>query len=140
DAGFMANFFITKDDIFSEKNPTIISHWVNGKEYAIENREKHKLEAVYTLNVNDIYFELQVKGDSKYNAKVLYITSGDTTEMKGTLTLQSNEVSLQFNDPDKGNYRLAGTILSDNRIWNGQGYDPDGRMVNWNAIRRKAKK
>src|SRR5690606_7913221 len=105
-----------------------------------ENRDKHRLEAVYTLNVNDVYFELQVKGDDKYSAKVLYIASGDTTEMKAKLVLQSNEVSLQFNDSTKGAYRLAGTILSDNRIWNGKGYDPTGKPVNWNAIRRKEKK
>ena len=140
ETGFLANFFITKGDIFSEKKTTIIAHWVNGKEYVIENREKHKLEAIYTLNVNDVYFELQVKGDDKYSAKVLYIASGDTTEMKAKLVVQSNEVSLQFNDTAKGYYRLAGTILSDNRIWNGQGYDPSGMLVNWNAIRRKAKK
>ncbi|NEN24108.1 amidohydrolase family protein [Cryomorpha ignava] len=140
ETGFLANFFITKGDIFSEKDALPIAHWVNGKEYIIENREKHKLEAVYTLNVNDVYFELQVKGEEKYSAKVLYIASEDTTEMKAKLVLQSNEVSLQFNDDEKGYYRLAGTILSDNRIWNGQGYDPSGKLVNWNAIRRKAKK
>lgn len=140
ESGFLANFFITKGDIFTEKKATIISHWINGKEYAIENREKHKLEAIYTLNVNDVYFELHVKGDDKYSSKVLYIASGDTTEMKAKLVLQSNEVSLQFNDTANGVYRLAGTIISDNRIWNGKGYDPSGNSVNWNAIRRKEKK
>lgn len=138
--GFLANFFISKGDPFSEKDATVVAHWVNGKEYVIENLEKHKLEAIYTLNVNDVYFELQVKGDDKYKAKVLYIAAGDTTEMKAKLVLQSNEVSLQFNDTAQGYYRLAGTILSDNRIWNGQGYDPSGKLVDWNAIRRKAKR
>ena len=137
--GFLANFFISRGDVFTDKDVKIIAHWINGKENVFESIDKHKLEAVYTLNVNDVYFELQVKGDDKYTAKVLYISGADTTEMKAKLTLQSNEVSLQFLDKEKGYYRLGGTIISDNRIWNGRGYSPDGHAVEWNAIRRRAK-
>lgn len=137
--GFLANFFISKGDAFTDKDIKIISHWINGQENRFETIDNHKLEGTYTLNVDDVYFELQVKGDDKYKAKVLYISGSDTTEMKTKLSLQSNEVSLQFFDEEKGYYRLGGTIINDNRIWNGRGYDPNGLPVEWNAIRRRAK-
>ena len=140
DIGYLANLLISKGDLFTESDSKLILARVNGEEHFFENREKHKLEAIYTLNINDIYFDLIVKGDEKFTTKVLYISEKDTTEMKAKLVLQSNEVSLQFEDKKEGGfYRLAGTVLSDNRIWNGQGYTPSGTKVNWNAIRRKAK-
>src|SRR5690554_1471123 len=139
ETGYLANFFISKGDVFTDKEAKIVSHWINGKENIFEVVDMHKLEGAYTLNVNDIYFELHVKGNEKYNAKVLYISDLDSTEMKAKLTLQSNEVSLQFLDKEKGYYRLGGMIINDNRIWNGRGFDPAGKAVEWNAIRRKAK-
>ena len=138
--GYLANFFISDSEIFSESGAELIAHYINGEYYSIKNTDSHKLEGDYTLNVNDVYFDLLVKGDEKWKAKVLYISGKDTTEMKASISLQSNEVSLAFVNDKKGTYRLAGTIISDNRIWNGNGYDPEGNYVSWNAIRRKAKK
>lgn len=137
--GYFANFFISDGDIFTDSTSKIIAHRISGEEIIFEDIHKHNLEANYTLNIDDVYFELRVKGKEKPKAEVLFISNSDTTSMKAQLSVQSNEVSLQFSFPERGYYRLSGTIINDNRIWNGRGYDPSGKSVLWNAIRRKAK-
>lgn len=139
--GYRANFFVATGDVFSDPEAKITEHWINGERYAVTDTVAIPLEANYTLNVNDNYFTLNVKGDEKYKAKVLQVEGSDTTSFKARLSQQSREVVLQFRtDSIGGYYRLSGTIISDNRIWDGTGVDPFGNAVVWNAIRRKAKK
>lgn len=140
ESGFRANFFISKGDVFSDEDALITEHWINGKRYLVTDSVATPLEAIYTLNVNDVYYTLEVKGKKKYTAKVLKINDTDTLTYKARLTQQSQQVVLQFRtDSTGGYYRLGGTILSDNRIWDGNGFNPEGQEVKWNAIRRREK-
>ncbi|HKL02320.1 MAG TPA: amidohydrolase family protein [Cryomorphaceae bacterium] len=134
-AGQPAHFFIASADVFSDEDAKIYTHWIAGKPYVIQNPNEISLDGKYNINVNDTYFKLQVEGEKKYKAKVSYIANKDTTLLKATLVQQANEVTLKFEAPDSsGYYRLSGTVLSDNRIWNGRGILPNGDMANWSAI------
>lgn len=138
--GFRADFFVAKGDVFSDPDAVITEHWINGKRYLVTDSIATPLEANYTLNVNDSYYTLEVKGKKSYSAKVLKISDTDTLTYKAALSQQSQQVVLQFRtDSSGGYYRLGGTILSDNRIWDGNGFKPDGEEVRWNAIRRREK-
>ncbi len=138
--GFRADFFIAKGDVFINPDAVITEHWINGKRYVVNDSIATPLEANYTLNVNDNYYTLQVKGKKKYTANVLKISDSDTLTYTAQLTQQSQQVVLQFRmDSTGGYFRLGGTILADNRIWDGNGFNPDGEEVRWNAIRRKEK-
>lgn len=138
--GFQANFFIATANVFTDPNATITQHWINGERYPVAALKATPLEAVYTLNVDDNYYILEVEGEKDYRAKVLEIKGADTTAFDAKLTQQSRQVVLQFRtDTTGGFYRLGATILSDNRIWDGSGYSPEGEKVKWNAIRRRAK-
>ncbi|MCA1761822.1 MAG: amidohydrolase family protein [Flavobacteriales bacterium] len=133
--GQPAHFFIASGDVFTDDDAKIYTHWVKGEAYPVTNPDKIALKGKYNINVNDVYFKLRVEGEAKYKASMSYIANGDTTALKATLTQQENEVTLKFAAPDSsGYYRLSGTILSDNRIWNGVGILPDGGIANWSAI------
>ena len=138
--GYRADFFISKGDVFTDKDAEISEHWINGKQYIVHDSVAVGLAGNYTLNVNDTYYTLIVNGDKPYQATVLAVNNNDTLKFKANLSQQSNQVSLQFRvDSSGGYFRLGGTILSDNRIWDGRGITPQGDYINWNAIRRREK-
>ncbi len=137
--GYQANFFIASGDVFSDPDAEILSHHIDGKAYVYDDPQKTDLTGNYTLNINDNYRILQVKKGQDYKAYVVVEGATDTTKVPATLTQIGNDVSLQFVDPELGRFRLSGTVISDNRIWDGIGKDVNGKDLIWSAIRRKEK-
>lgn len=138
--GYLANFFITNKDIFTEDAPIVLEHWIKGKRTLLKNTEMLTFEGSYDLNIDDNYYKLTLTGKENTKGEVHLIQNSDTTTKKVDFSSQGNEVVLAFDDPDgNGRFRLSATSLSDNRIWDGRGVDPFGKEILWSAIRTKAK-
>jgi len=138
--GFLANFFITDKEIFSEKSPQVLEHWVKGKKNTIKDIDEIAFEGNYDLNIADTYYKLSLKGKDKLKANVELIQDGDTLKSKAAFSHQGNEVVLAFDDPEgNGRFRLSATSLTNNRIWDGRGINPFGKEILWSAIRIKSK-
>ncbi len=137
--GYQANFFIASGDVFSDPNAEILSHQIGGKAYMYDDPYKTDLSGTYTLNINDNYRILEVKKGKTYKAQVVLEGATDTTRVSATLAQIGSDVSLQFVDPELGRFRLSGTVISNNRIWDGIGKDVEGKDLVWSAIRRKEK-
>lgn len=138
--GYIANFFITDKEIFSEESPKVFEHWVKGKRNIISEVDLLTFEGNYDLNIDDSYYKLALKGAEKPKGKVMLIQDSDTLSSKAEFSYQGNEVVLAFDDPEgNGRFRLSATSLSDNRIWDGSGVNPFGKNVLWSAIRTKTK-
>jgi len=140
--GLLANFFISKEDVFKNPEATIASNWIKGVEYTITDILAIDLTGSYDLNVNDTYHSLQVTGtDQKFKGEISTISENDTLKTKAEIRLQGHEITLSFVAPDSAGYfRLNGTSASQNRIWDGMGTDPDGKLITWSAIRKVNKK
>lgn len=132
-----AHFFIASGDVFTDEKAEIQSHWINGKPYIIKDPNKLEIEGEYTLNVADQYYILKVAENN--GAVLLEINDEDTVIHKSKVTVIGYEVSFQFTDTTKRTYRLSGTVLSDNRIWDGKGSDSNGNSLVWSAIKRSKK-
>jgi imidazolonepropionase-like amidohydrolase len=138
--GFLANFFVTDKEIFTEDSPKVFEHWIKGKRNVISEVDVMTFSGNYDLNINDTYYELSLEGEEKPKGKVSLIQDADTLTSKVEFKSQGNEVVLAFDDPEgNGRFRLSATSLSDNRIWDGRGINPFGKEVLWSAIRTKVK-
>lgn len=138
--GMLANFFITGHDIFSNPETPVYEHWIGGQPYVFKDRNAIELAGEYDINVNNTYHNLKVSGKyPKYEATVTTIRGSDTLNTKAALSQIGAEVSLQFANPNgNGHFRLSASSLSNNRLWDGLGLDPDGKNVKWSAIRKKS--
>lgn len=140
-AGYFANFFTATGDIFTDKEAKISEHYIRGKAHPVDPPAEIALAGVYDLNVDNHYFALKVKGTHpKYKAEVIWVATGDTTKSKADMALLGRELSLSFANPEgSGRYRLSASARSQNRIWDGTGSAPDGRNIQWSAIRKAEK-
>jgi imidazolonepropionase-like amidohydrolase len=140
--GYLANFFVTRKDPFLETEASIVSHWINGEEIVLKDRNAIDLKGKYDLNVNDTYHTLTITGEKgKYKGNMYQINGNDTVKTKANVSLMGHEISLTYGyENDGGSYRLSATSNSKNRIWTGQGFDPSGKQVQWSAIRIVDKK
>ncbi len=135
---YMANFFISDKEIFTEDDPKVLEHWIKGERNIIEDVDEISFEGNYDLNIDDVYYNLNLEGKEKLKGQVKLIQNGDTLTSKASFSHQGNEVVLAFDDPEgEGRFRLAGTSLSENRIWDGRGVNPFGKEILWSAIRTK---
>ncbi len=138
--GYLANFFITDKEVFTEDSPKVFEHWIKGKRNIISEVDAITFVGSYDLNINDTYYKLSLEGEEKPKGKVILIQDEDTLSSKVEFSSQGNEVVLAFEDPEgNGRFRLSATSLSDNRIWDGRGINPFGKEVLWSAIRTKKK-
>ncbi|MCH2215977.1 MAG: amidohydrolase family protein [Flavobacteriales bacterium] len=136
--GKLANFFVADKDVFHEDSPEILEHWIKGEKISLEQKDKIDFAGKYDLNLNDKYYKLSLKGTDEIKGEVSLFTQTDTLTSKVKFSAQGNEIVLSFVDPKtKGNYRLSGTSISDNRIWDGRGVDPQEEQILWSAIRVK---
>ena len=137
---YLANFFITDKEIFTEDSPKVFEHWIKGKRNTLADVDRLSFEGNYDLNISDTYYKLSLKGEETPKGKVSLIQDADTLTEKVAFASQGNEVVLSFDDPKgNGRFRLSATSLSDNRIWDGRGINPFGKEVLWSAIRTKQK-
>jgi len=138
EAGYLANFFVADKDVFKENLPKVLEHWILGEKQVTQDIDRIDFKGKYDLILNDKYYQLALDGDSKIGGVIRFFRTADTLTSKADFTAQGNEIVISFKDPElKGLYRLSGTSISNNRIWDGRGIDPDGKQILWSAIRVK---
>lgn len=136
--GMLANFLITSDSIFNEKNK-IYENWVRGKRYVISDYNMPDVRGIYDLNIDSSVYELNVEGKPGNPSGKLKVP-GDTSKVKVTISVDDKLISLSFelNDKNyKGLIRLSGKINYQGGSWDGQGQAVDGGWFLWNAIRKE---
>lgn len=137
--GYIANFIICRKDPFEDPKAPIYEHWVQGVPYLLKDLRLPELKGAYDLNLNQVYMTLEVKGEApSYSASAWRIQGTDTLKYKASLSQMGREITLQIAMPE-GLYRLSGASLSENRIWDGRGFDPTGAEIPWSALRRGEK-
>ncbi|MDQ3190835.1 MAG: amidohydrolase family protein, partial [Bacteroidota bacterium] len=136
--GMVANFIITSDSLFTEKN-IIFENWIQGQQYIIYDRTLDDIRGDYSLNIGkDLIYKLKISGElNKPKAEIIY---ADTTfKPKVDLQRSGELITLSFNTEDKKaneSIRLSGKINFRSAIWDGKGQLEDGTWVNWSAIKK----
>ena len=142
--GKLANFLITSEDLFSEKN-IIYENWIKGKQFVLSNYNIIDVRGNYSLNLGEKVYNLKVAGEPKKLKGSIEIISTkdnkpDTNKITVTVNLSEKNISLNFNPKDnfeKGTIRLAGTITDNAAIWDGNGQLSNGDWIKWTAIKGK---
>ena len=129
-AGKLANFFITSDDVFNE-DATIYENWIQGKQFVINDKDAPDLAGNYSLQVGDQTYPLEVSGAP--GKQKFQIKANDTTTYKVNATVQDETITLTFStDSAKAETtRLSGWI--DGQTLQGSGQRADGSWVDWQA-------
>lgn len=161
DEGKLANFIITSDDIITQEGD-ILENWVQGDRFNITPWDIVDIRGTYNLNARQIIRTLEVTGDiQKPKGKLVYDMVMDSISASGDLVIdpvtgkpikiaQKKEVPVNISVSDnyinlsyqlsEGAYRLSGNINFDSGSWDGKGQMPDGRWINWTAIRKDKNK
>ncbi len=164
--GMVANFIVTSENIFNSKS-TIFENWIQGKRHVINATEVLDVRGKYDLNINNVIYEMTVKGgvkkpsgsiqvirnkteqDTVYNNNLetglidttyTDVEKPDTVDAKVTVKHDGHLISISFEPNDvhyKGIVRLSGNINYRSGIWDGMGQLPDGEWLKWSAIRKK---
>jgi imidazolonepropionase-like amidohydrolase len=127
DAGKLANFVITSENIFSKK-AKIHQSWIQGKVFVIKDLEEPNLDGTYELKVGDQTFKLIVKDK-------MQIEVNDSTNLDVKHEYSKGLITLSF-PPQKEEtkvLRLSGTVLEKDKLWSGNATLIDGTWVSWTA-------
>ncbi|WKN44749.1 amidohydrolase family protein [Tunicatimonas pelagia] len=134
-AGAIANFIITSDNIFNE-GALIYENWVQGKAFIINEMDANDLRGEYILAVGDESYPLQVSGQP---GKLKFqIVPDDTTKIDVTSDVTQETITLAFapNATQSERIRLSGWI--EGQKLQGRGKLPDGEWVSWEATYQAA--
>jgi len=142
--GKLANFIITSENLFAEKN-IIHENWIKGKQHVIADYNAIDIKGNYDLNLGKKIYKLKVTGELKKLKGSIEIigtkdSKPDTNKVSVSVSLSGNLVSLSFNPKDdfeKGTIRLSGTITNNAGIWDGNGQLSNGDWIKWSAIKGK---
>ncbi len=126
--GNLANFLITSDGLFNEKN-TILEHWLKGKKYLISKPEGNELEGLYSLKMGSKTWEVEVSGTTDKPSAKLVIDDSTKLDMSITTSEQLVTISFKEKKKDKVKYRLTGRKDGTNYL--GKGQDPKGNWLDW---------
>ncbi len=145
--GKLANFIITSENLFAEKN-IIHENWIKGKQHVISKSTTIDLRGSYDLNLGKKIYELEVTGKPKKLKGSIEIRTTkenqpDTTKIVVSIEVTGNLVSVNFNPKDtfeKGTIRLSGTVTNNAGIWDGNGQLSNGNWIKWTAIRSEKAK
>lgn len=139
--GYPAHFFASRGSIFSDKDAELLFHIIGGERYEVNPEPDATLAGEYDLNIDNAYMKLKVKGEHpKYSAQVFFDGSQGPDSVKAHISLIGRELTLSFADTSSSaHYRLSASARSQNRIWDGTGILPDGRLSAWSAIKNKDK-
>ncbi len=133
DAGKVANFIITNNNIFKD-SASIFQNWVQGQKYVVKEDGWNDYRGVYTfvMNTKGITktFEATLKGNIEKPSLSLKAV-GDTTAINATLTLNDKLVKINWtNRADMGRQNnLSGVIGT--QTWSGNGYLANGDVLTW---------
>jgi imidazolonepropionase-like amidohydrolase len=133
DAGKVANFIITNNNIFKD-SASIFQNWVQGQKYIVKEDGWNDYRGVYTFSINTKgttkTFEATLKGNIEKPTLSIKPT-GDTIAISATLTISDKLVKINWaNRADMGKQNnLSGVIGLQN--WSGNGYLANGDVITW---------
>lgn len=139
----LANFIITSNNLFDEKN-SIHENWIKGTKYIINDYNILDIRGNYNLKIAEKVYALKVKGELESpSGEIQFINKNDsgkvdTTKITVNIKLQTNNISLNFNPNDdfsKNTIRLSGYVNYNTVIWEGKGQLANGEWLNWSAIK-----
>jgi imidazolonepropionase-like amidohydrolase len=138
--GFIANFIITSDNIFTEGE--MLETWVSGKSFVQKKIDDNDFSGLYDLSINDYHYDLNLTlNNDKYAGKILLTIANDsgsidTSKVAVKVSINNQVVSVQFETKDaifKGQIRLAGLMKDKGRLWVGSGKSADNFELKWAA-------
>lgn len=138
EAGKIASFSIYSDNPF-EKEATLLESWTYGYPKTIKEEIANDLEGNYNVLVEDKSYNMEIskKGDL-YEGKITDASKKEFEKVK--VNTQGNDIILEIKDSTDG---IVGAILLHGKInqkvglFEGEGTNLTGRIVKWNAIKRK---
>jgi imidazolonepropionase-like amidohydrolase len=138
-----ANFIITSENLFSEKN-IIYENWIKGKKYLLKDYSLVDVRGDYHLKINEKVYDLNIKGEKEKPAGTIEIVAlsdtakADTSSVKVNLSLHANNITISFNpndDLDSATIRLSGYVNHNAVVWEGKGQLSNGDWISWSAIK-----
>ncbi len=149
--GKMANFLVVKGDLF--QNGEIYENWINGDRKRFKDVDLKDIRGEYGLNINNIIYELIIKGTmekpkaSLISYKVSESETGtakvDTMKVPVDFTYEGLQVSMMFELSDglnDGLVQLNGSFHDGLGIIDGNGQVGNGNWIKWSAIRSEKHK
>ncbi len=139
----LANFIITSNNLFDEKN-SIHENWIKGTKYIINDYNILDIRGNYNLKIAEKVYPIKIKGELESpTGEIQFINKNDsgkvdTTKITVNIKLQANNVSINFNPNDefsKNTIRLSGYVNYNGVIWEGKGQLANGEWLNWSAIK-----
>ncbi len=129
--GKVANFIITSDKLFSDKN-IIHENWIQGKRYVIKPLDVADYAGKYDLQVGDRQFAVTIKGEpGKQKARIVI---NDSTKIDLKTKFSQNLLTASFQLPkEKGSIRLSGWRVDNG--WRGSGELVDGTWIAWSMLK-----
>jgi imidazolonepropionase-like amidohydrolase len=145
--GKLASFTIYSSDPF-EKETKVLSVWTLGQEQVIELPELVDISGKYNLFIENKKFPIEITGKPGSWSGTIYQervqqdpkkgSVTDTVKIKMNVQLAGSDVVLQFNLNEldwKGSLNLHAKHTAKFGVFEGDALLPDGRWVNWSAIK-----
>ena len=135
DAGKLANFIITSGPVFDEKT-TFFQNWVQGKKYTLTESGWNDYRGNYKLTIKQNNqsntYTVEVKGKPEELAATLQ-PAGDTLKSDIKLSVSGKMVKITWSlKADSSNLNSLTGLISNEKIWMGNGYSSTGNPVSWN--------
>ena len=130
-AGKLANFIITSDNLFDEKN-IIHENWVQGKRYSISPLNIADYSGQYQLSLGGSSYNVEVSGAPGKQAAKLVVN--DSSSLKLNASFKDQTINITYSPKDtEGVIRLSGWTTDDG--WKGNGRDVAGEWISWTMKR-----
>ena len=142
DKGKKASFMIYDSNPFTTK-AKLLEAWLLGERKVITTLPKHDIRGKYNLFLDGKKYPMEITGTpDKLNVKIQTLKTGisktDTIYPNTFVQLVENDLTLQFNVDDAnfdGSINLHAKVNSKLGIFEGDGYLPSGKWIQWSAIR-----
>jgi len=135
DAGKLANFIITNGPLFDEKT-IFFQNWIQGKRFVLNENGWNDYRGNYKLtvkqNTQNTTYTVEVKGKPEELAATIQ-PAGDTTKYDVKLSVNGKMVKLTWNlKADSTNINSLTGLISNEKLWMGNGYSSTGVPLSWN--------
>ena len=125
-----ANFLVTSGSPFQEKSK-ILSNWIQGIEYPMEDVELVDIRGSYTLSLRDTAYQLEISGEL-YDP-VYKILSTDSTSIKVSASREKERLLMRFKPSRRTNEEILLTGWLSNKDFIGEGTSTEGSWFDWFA-------
>ncbi len=143
DKGKKASFTIYSSNPF-EGEAKLLESWLLGDQKVIVESVKHTVSGKYNILIDGKKYPIEITGEGDKLAGKIFTTtqksdlSMDSVTQKIFVQLVEDDITLQFNIDDsnwKGSMSLHGKVSSKFGVFEGDGMTPNGKWVQWSAIR-----